>query len=71
MVKGSIQEKNGKYYAVINIKDINGKRKQKWISTKLSVNGNNKRKAEVFLQKQIQEYSLKENLVQTDILFCD
>lgn len=71
MVKGSIQEKNGKYYAVINIKDINGKRKQKWISTNLSVKGNNKRKAEEFLQKQIQEYSLKENLVQTGILFCD
>ena len=43
MVTGSEQEKNGKLYAVINIKDINGKRKQKWISTGLTVKGNKKR----------------------------
>ena len=42
---GSLQTKNGKYYAVINLIDNNGKRKQKWISTGLEIKGN-KKKAE-------------------------
>lgn len=42
---GSLQKKNGKYYAVLNFKDKEGKRKQKWISTGLEVK-NNKRKRE-------------------------
>ena len=32
---GSLQLKNGKYYAVLNLK-IDGKRKQKWIDTTLT-----------------------------------
>lgn len=43
------------YYAVLNFKDGNGKRKQKWISTGLEVK-NNKRKAEQALNKLIAEY---------------
>ena len=42
MVTVSLQEKNGIYHAVINYKDDEGKRKQKWISTKLKVRGNKK-----------------------------
>lgn len=52
---GGVYEKNGKYYAVINLKDENGKRKKKWIPTGLDVK-NNKRKAEAFLQTKIREY---------------
>lgn len=37
---GSLQVKNGKYYAIINLTDTNGKRKQKWISTGLEIKGN-------------------------------
>ena len=37
MVTVSLQEKNGIYQAVLNYKDKNGKRKQKWVSTKLKV----------------------------------
>ena len=37
---GSIQEKNGKYYTVLNIKDKNGKYKKKWQTTGLPVKGN-------------------------------
>ncbi len=33
MVTVSLQEKNGVYQAVLNYKDDNGKRKQKWKST--------------------------------------
>ena len=49
---GSIQEKNGKYYTVLNIKDKNGKYKKKWQTTGLPVKGN-KRKAEQILRRRI------------------
>lgn len=67
---GSLQEKNGKYYAVINIYDINGKRKPKWFATGLSVRGN-KKNAEKFLRDKIRELELGQNIIPSDILFCD
>ena len=42
MVTVSLQEKNGIYQAVLNYKDKDGIRKQKWFSTKLKVRGNKK-----------------------------
>lgn len=51
---GSIQEKNGKYQIVLNFKDSEGKRKQKWISTGLDIKGN-KRKAEELLKGYLSE----------------
>lgn len=67
---GSLQQKNGKYYAVINLTDQNGKRKQKWISTGYEIKGN-KKKAEQFLRDKLKEFESQENLIFTDILFCD
>lgn len=67
---GSLQTKNGKYYAVINLTDANGKRKQKWISTGLEVKGN-KKKADQFLREKLQEYQAKSKLVYSEILFSD
>ncbi len=67
---GSLQEKNGKYYVVLNTRDSNGKRKPKWISTGLDVKGN-KRIAEQILREKIKEYELRENLIHTDVLFSD
>ncbi|MBQ3524546.1 MAG: site-specific integrase [Clostridia bacterium] len=67
---GSIQTKNGKYYAVINLIDNNGKRKQKWISTGLVIKGN-KKKAEQFLREKIKEFELQKNIVSVDMLFTD
>ena len=55
-ITGSVQQKNGKWYAVLNLKDINGKRKPKWIPTGLTVRGN-KKKAEAFLEQQINKFS--------------
>lgn len=66
---GSLQVKNGKYYAVINLSS-NGKRKLKWVSTGLDTH-NNKKRAEQFLRDTLREYELKSNLVPTDVLFCD
>lgn len=66
---GSLQIKNGRYYAVINL-HINGKRKQKWIDTKLAVKGN-KIKAEKFLREQIAFYEKQSCAVLNDMLFSD
>ena len=51
----SVQEKNGRFYFVINLYDANGKRKIKWISTGLTVRGN-KRKAESMLREVLLHY---------------
>ena len=48
MVAGHLQEKNGYYYVVLNYKDPNGKRRSKWISTKLPIKGNKKGPNNVF-----------------------
>ena len=50
MVAGHLQEKNGLYYIVLTYPDVTGKRKNKWISTKLPVKGN-KKKAEKLLME--------------------
>ena len=78
MVTVSLQEKNGFYHAVVNYKDDNGKRKQKWFSTKLKVRGN-KKLAQAKAEKIRQEFenelnstqSRKNNIVKTDVLFLD
>lgn len=52
---GSLQIKNGYYYAVLNLYDTNGKRRQKWLPSGLPAKGN-KKKAESFLNEQIYLY---------------
>ena len=52
---GSLQVKNDKFYAVLNFKDANGKRVQKWISLNLPVKGN-KRNAEAKLRELLAQY---------------
>ena len=54
MLTGNLQIKNGKYYAVLNLK-VDGKRKPKWIPLGLPVRGN-KRQAEALLNRLIAEY---------------
>lgn len=66
---GSLQIKNDKYYAVINVYE-NGKRRQKWICSELSVKGN-KTKAEKFLREQITYYESKSGLISSDVLFSE
>ena len=57
MLTGSLQIKNNKYYAVINLK-VDGKRKPKWIPLGLTVRGN-KRQAEALLNQMIAEYDAR------------
>ena len=54
-IRGSLVERYGTYYAVISLKDENGKRKQKWIPTGYKIKGN-KKKATDFLNAKIREY---------------
>ncbi|MBR0312326.1 MAG: site-specific integrase, partial [Oscillospiraceae bacterium] len=54
MLTGNLQIKNGKYYAVLNLK-VNGMRKPKWIPLGLPERGN-KREAEALLNHLIVEY---------------
>ena len=53
---GSIQKKNGYWYCVINATDEQGKRRQKWISTGLKIDGN-KRRAEKILREHLDKYN--------------
>ena len=69
MVTGSLQKRNNKYYAVLNLK-VNGKRKQKWISTGYIIKGN-RTKALAVLEELKREYNLKENLVNTETYLSD
>ena len=52
---GSLQEKRGKFYAVLNFRDEDGKRKQKWFPLDLPIKGN-KRKAEAMLRDLLNQY---------------
>lgn len=73
MISGHLQEKKGRYYMVLSLKNGEGKWKPKWISTGLPVKGNKKR-AEVILRETIVKYEALEaqELGQASrILFCD
>ena len=50
MITGSLQKKNGSYYAALNLK-VDGKRKVKWIATGLPVEGTSIRKAQKALDQ--------------------
>lgn len=59
-ITASLQIKNNIYQVVLNYKDINGKRKQKWVSTGLTEKGNNKRLANQKMQEILTNF--KESL---------
>jgi integrase len=72
MVAGHLSVKNGNYYAVLNYKNAEGKRKTKWISLGLPEKGN-KRKAEAELAKLRAEFEVPEEVgdLSSDMLFAD
>ena len=55
-ITGSLQVKNGRFWAVLNLYDENHVRRPKWIDTGLKERGN-KRNAEAFLADRLAEYS--------------
>ena len=50
-ITGRLTEKNKKWYAVINLYDTEGKRKEKWIGLNLDTTRANKREAEYRLRQ--------------------
>ena len=66
---GSLQEKRGIYYCVLNYRTPEGKRKQKWITTQLPIKGN-KRKAEKFLLEILHKYSEEDFIETSSSNFC-
>lgn len=73
MVTGSLQIKKEKYYAVLNLSDENGARRQKWVPTGYSVAGHNKRAAQKALANLIEQYEQLPKAVRTQgkVLFLD
>jgi len=67
---GSLQIKNDKYYIVLDVSSVKGKRRQKWISTGYTAKGN-KKKAEQMLRETITEYEKKAIQETTNMLFSD
>ena len=54
---GHLTEKNKKCYAVINLYDTNGKRKEKWHSLNLDTSRGNKREAEHRFRQILDQYN--------------
>lgn len=68
---GSLVVKRDIYHITINHKDAQGKWKKKWISTGLSVHGNNKRRAEKLLKDALDEFEKQASEVTSDVLLVD
>lgn len=69
-MSATVQPKGNKLYIVVDLKDENNKRKQKWIPTGLSRYGNQRRAEE--MRKEIErEYDLKKGLIPTNITFAE
>lgn len=69
---GSLRSDKGKFYAVLNLKDELGKRKQKTINLHIDDIPGNKRKAERAFRDVLSEYEDKQIMVyRTNVLFCD
>ena len=65
MLAGHLQEKNGKYYAVLNCMHRDGSRFPKWVSTGLIVKGN-KKKAENILYELKDKYTIYGEIIKNE-----
>jgi integrase len=63
MLAGHLQEKGGRYYAILNCKHHDGKRFPKWVSTDLPVKKGNKRLAEKKLDELRSIYNVFGELI--------
>ena len=69
-VTATITTKGNKYYVVVTYY-LDGKRKQKWEATGLSVSGNNKRNVEARRKELIKEYERRSIVVDHHLFFHD
>ncbi len=63
--------RNGIYYAILESKDADGKRVQKWKTTKIPAKKGNKKAAQQAVEKILDEHERTAGLEQPDMLFCD
>ncbi len=56
-ITGHLVEKNNKWYAVINLYDVNGKRKEKWDNLDLATGRGTKKEATYRLSKLLDKYN--------------
>ena len=70
-ITANISHKKDMYYIIISYYTNEGKRKQKWIKTNLTVSGNNKRKIEKTRLSLLQEWQEKVKYTGNDMLFAD
>ena len=56
-ITGRLTEKNGKQYAVINLYDMSGKRKEKWQNLHLDAKRGNKTEANHRLMEVVAQYN--------------
>jgi len=69
-ITATLQIKRDIYYVVLNLKQPNGQRKAKWISTKLHVK-NNKRAAEQIMRDIVAEYNERNLVYDSNMRFDD
>ena len=75
-VTGTLQEKNGKFYLVLRIPDSTGKLHQKWVSTGLPVQGNQRRAKQLLDAKLVElqaDYDQKQKNMEHELVdvVCD
>lgn len=70
-VTANVAHKKDTYYIIVNYYNVDGKRKQKWIKTDLTVSGNNKRKVEQKRLELLQDWQEKLKFNENEILFAD
>ena len=70
-VRANLTTKGDTYYIIISYHLYNGKRKQKWINTGISIKGYNKRKAEDKLKEILAEWEEKIISDKSEMLFSD
>ena len=67
-----IKKDRPNYYVLIRYQDeATGKERQKWVTTDISVKGNNKRKAEARLREVLAEYEVQKIDLSKDVFFTE
>lgn len=66
-ITGHLAEKNNKWYAVINLYDANGKRKEKWQSLDLASGKGSKREADFRLHQLLEKYNSDDIYLQNNM----
>ena len=66
-ITGHLAERNNKWYAVINLYDANGKRKEKWQSLDLASGKGSKREADFRLHQLLEKYNSDDIYLQNNM----